>query len=128
MTKLDSPTFQAGVTHAIDRLAQLLNVDDWHIHDGTETVDGDIDATIFGVLAAAKIYDDDTASLIAHDALLRDCKIFLGDLTDPDVSVTGPRIIASYANALVLLKKISAALADHHHAASGEPRAIEVRT
>lgn len=55
-----------GVTYAIDRLAKMIGAGEWYIRDGSETYDGDVDATIQRVLQQASMYDDETGLMARH--------------------------------------------------------------
>ena len=43
----------------IETLAKALDVDDWQIADGSETWDGDVAGTIYNVLKAGRVYDEE---------------------------------------------------------------------
>lgn len=48
---------QANITETLDALAEVLGVKDYEIHDGTETVEGDVAATIVDILGRAGLWD-----------------------------------------------------------------------
>ena len=54
-----------AVTFVFSELARALKVDDWSIEDGTETWDGDVVATLNGILRRAKVIDEQTGCLTA---------------------------------------------------------------
>lgn len=48
-----------AATYCIETLAKVLGVEDWQIADGSETWDGDVAGTIYNVLKAGRVYDDE---------------------------------------------------------------------
>lgn len=58
----DSPlgcVFDAGVTYAIKKLAEVLGAKEWELCDGSESYDGDICATIASVMEGAGLVNAD---------------------------------------------------------------------
>lgn len=49
-----------GANFVLDRLAKALELDRWTAHDGTETWDGDVAATLWGILHDAGVIDPET--------------------------------------------------------------------
>lgn len=60
----DSPSFDNGVTYAIEHLAQLLGVTGWQIREGSEDYATDVANTIDGVLELAGIRNDETGEIV----------------------------------------------------------------
>lgn len=52
-----------GANFVLDTLAKALSLDRWTIHDGSETWDGDVRATLFGILREARVLDPETDEL-----------------------------------------------------------------
>lgn len=55
----DDGTYDEGITYAIAQLASLTGATDWQIRDGSESVEGDVRATILDVLKNANLYDEE---------------------------------------------------------------------
>lgn len=51
------PSFSNGINYALERLANIIGVKEWLAQDGSETLEGDVDATIIKILETAKIRD-----------------------------------------------------------------------
>lgn len=66
-SKDDEEINQEGITYALERLAETVGAKDWHIQDGTETVEGDVDATIRDILTKASIIDDWNGEIARHN-------------------------------------------------------------
>jgi hypothetical protein len=56
----DNPSFDNGVTYAIELLADMIGVTDWQIREGSEDYEADVCMTIQGVLQHGRIYDEET--------------------------------------------------------------------
>lgn len=51
--------FQKGITYALDLIAHAFGVTEWHIRDGSESVEGDATATLHDILAKAGVWDSE---------------------------------------------------------------------
>jgi len=62
------------------------------------------------IVKAVNSHEANEAKIAAAVKALEECQTLLSDLTNPDVKATGPAIIASFANAVILLRKVDATL------------------
>ncbi|WP_028056292.1 hypothetical protein [Sphingobium bisphenolivorans] len=65
-----SEGMDAAADFCIQTLAKALDVDDWQQADGSETWDGDVAGTIYNVLVAARVYDDEDGRVARLDPAL----------------------------------------------------------
>lgn len=63
--------YSAGVTYAIQMLADLTGAKDYVGADGSESFEGDVRGTIMNVLKAAGLYDDETGAFAKLRPALR---------------------------------------------------------
>lgn len=56
-----------GADFCIQTLAKALGVEDWDQADGSETWDGDVAGTIYNVLKAGRVYDDEDGRVARLD-------------------------------------------------------------
>jgi hypothetical protein len=49
-----------AVNFVFDRLAKALGLEQWTVHDGSETWDGDVAATLYGILRDSRAIDPET--------------------------------------------------------------------
>ncbi|WP_313326207.1 hypothetical protein [Sphingobium yanoikuyae] len=56
-----------GADFCIQTLAEALGVEDWDQADGSETWDGDVAGTIYNVLKAGRVYDDEDGRVARLD-------------------------------------------------------------
>jgi hypothetical protein len=68
--------YSAGVTYAIQQLADLTEAGDYVSADGSETFENDVRGTILNVLKAANIYDDEEGRLasLSHGITVKGAK------------------------------------------------------
>lgn len=64
----DDGTYDEGITYAIAQLASLTGATDWQIMDGSESVEGDVRATILNVLKNANLYDEEDGRFATFSA------------------------------------------------------------
>src|SRR5580704_2087562 len=66
----DNEQFNQGVTHTVELLAKLLEVDDWVAGDGSEDYDDDLSQTMLNILTAKGLYDADEGKFLAPEGWL----------------------------------------------------------
>lgn len=71
----------AGVDFVFDHLAKALGLAQWRPHDGSETWDGDVSATLWGLLYDAKIIDPETNKRFIQikELVWHECMVDRGD-------------------------------------------------
>lgn len=52
-----------GATFVLQALAKALELDTYTLHDGTETWEGDVLATLYGILHGASVIDEETGEV-----------------------------------------------------------------
>ncbi len=64
-----------GANFVLDRLAKALGLERWTIRDGSETWDGDVAATMWGILHDARVIDPETNDRLAASATMADLQL-----------------------------------------------------
>jgi|SRR5882672_802711 len=63
-----------GADFAINYLAKLLDAENWTVCDGTEEWEGDVEGTIFNVLIAGRVINEEDHAIARHPTVTPDLK------------------------------------------------------